>query len=125
MEAQVAEVQTNPVQLTRVMEAVVQQDKVMQEEILAVAAVVKYPVAEAEAPEGMERMEHLAGVEVQHIDHTILVTVVTDFKIQYLVLLYGTLEAVEAVVLVQARIFKVQMALVVDKPPTVVVDSVN
>ena len=124
-EAQVVVVRTNRVPPTQGMEAVVQQVKVMQEEILAVAAVVKYLVAEAEAPEVLDRMVHLAGVEVQHIDHTILVTVVTDFKIQFLVLLCGTLEAVEAVVLVRARIFKVQMALVVDKPPTVVVDSVK
>jgi hypothetical protein len=96
-EAQVVEVQTNPVQLILVMEAAVQQVKVMQEEILAVAGVVKFPEAEAEVPEGMERMVHPTDVEVRQIDHTIPATVVTDFKIQFLVLLCGMLEVVEVV----------------------------
>jgi hypothetical protein len=125
MEAQVVEVQTNPVQLILVMEAAVQQVKVMQEEILAVAAVVKYPEAEAEVPEGMERMVHPTDVEVQQIDLTIPETVVTDYKIQFLVRLFGILEAVEAVVLDQVTIFKVQMASEEDKPLTVVEDNVN
>jgi hypothetical protein len=96
-EAQVVEVQTNPVLRTRDMEVLVQQDKVMQEEILAVAVVVKYPEAEAEALEGVERMVHPTDVEVRQIDHTIPATVVTDFKIQFLVLLCGMLEVVEVV----------------------------
>jgi hypothetical protein len=125
MEAQVVEVQTNPVRLILVMEAAVQQVKVMQEEILAVAAVVKYPEAEAEVPEGMERMVHPTDVEVQQIDLTIPETVVTDYKIQFLVRLFGILEAVEAVVLDQVTIFKVQMASEEDKPLTVVEDNVN
>jgi len=125
MEAQVVEVQTNPVQLILVMEAAVQQVKVMQEEILAVAGVVKFPEAEAEVPEGMERMVHPMDVEVQQIDLTIPETVVTDYKIQFLVRLFGILEAVEAVVLDQVTIFKVQMASEEDKPLTVVVDNVN
>jgi hypothetical protein len=124
-EAQVVEVQTNPVQLILVMEAAVQQVKVMQEEILAVAGVVKFPEAEAEVPEGMERMVHPTDVEVQQIDLTIPETVVTDYKIQFLVRLFGILEAVEAVVLDQITIFKVQMASEEDKPLTGVVDSVN
>jgi hypothetical protein len=125
MEAQVVEVQTNPVQLILVMEAAVQQVKVMQEEILAVAGVVKFPEAEAEVPEGMERMVHPTDVEVQQIDLTIPETVVTDYKIQFLVRLFGILEAVEAVVLDQVTIFKVQMASEEDKPLTVVEDNVN
>ena len=125
MEAQVVEVQTNPVRLILVMEAAVQQVKVMQEEILAVAGVVKFPEAEAEVPEGMERMAHPTDVEAQQIDLTIPETVVTDYKIQFQVRLFGILEAVEAVVLHQITIFKVQMALEEDKPLTVVEDNVN
>jgi hypothetical protein len=125
MEAQVVEVQTNPVRLILVMEAAVQQVKVMQEEILAVAGVVKFPEAEAEVPEGMERMVHPTDVEVQQIDLTIPETVVTDYKIQFLVRPFGILEAVEAVVLDQVTIFKVQMASEEDKPLTVVEDNVN
>jgi hypothetical protein len=125
MEAQVVVVQTNPVQLILVMEEAVRQVKVMQEEILAVAEVVKYPEVEAEVPEEMERMAHPTDVEAQQIDHTFLAMVVTDYKIQFLVRPYGILEAVEAVVLDQMTIFKVQMALEEDKLLTVVVDNVN
>ena len=122
---QVVAVRINPVLRTRDMEELVQRDKVMQEEILDAAVVVKYQAAVAEVLEVLDRMVPLVVVVVQHIDPTILVTVETDFKIQFLARLCGTLEAVEAVVLVRARIFKVQMALEEDKPHTVEVDSVK
>jgi hypothetical protein len=124
-EAQVVEVQTNPVLRTRDMEVLVQQDKVMQEEILDAAAVVKYQAAVEEELEVLDRMVPLVVVVVQHLDPTILVTVETDFKIQFLARLFGTPEEAEAEALVQARIFRVQMASEEDKPLTVVEDNVN
>jgi hypothetical protein len=121
----VVAVRTNPVLRTRDMEALVQRDKVMQEEILDAAVVVKCQAAVVVALEVLDRMVPLVVVVVQHIDPTILVTVETDFKIQFLARLCGTLEAVEEAALVQARIFKVQMASEEDKPHTVEVDSVK
>jgi hypothetical protein len=118
-------VQTNPVLPTRVMELLVQQVKAMQEEILAAAAVVKYQAAEAEALEEMDRMVLLVVAGVRPIDLTIQATVEMDFKIQFLVQRCGTLEEVEVEALVQARIFKEQMALEVDKPHSEVVDNVK
>jgi hypothetical protein len=107
------------------MEALVQPDKVMQEEIPAAVEVVKYQAAAVAALEEMDRMALRVVAVVRPIDLTIQATVEMDFKIQFQVLLCGTLEAAEVAALVRVRIFKEQMALVVDKPLTVVVGSVN
>jgi hypothetical protein len=122
---QVVVVPTNLVLQTRVMEALVQPDKVMQEEIPAAVEVVKYQAAAVAALEEMDRMALRVVAVVRPIDLTIQATVEMDFKIQFQVLLCGTLEAAEVAALVRVRIFKEQMALVVDKPLTVVVGSVN
>ena len=125
LEVQVVVVRTNLVLRTRDMEALVQPDKVMQEEILAAVEVVKYQAAAVAALEEMDRMAPRVVAVVRPIDLTIQATVEMDFKIQFQVLLCGTLEAAEVAALVRVRIFKEQMALEVDKPLTVVVGSVN
>jgi hypothetical protein len=122
---QVVVVPTNLVLQTRVMEALVQPDKVMQEEIPAAVEVVKYQAAAVAALEEMDRMAPRVVAVVRPIDLTIQAMVEMDFKIQFLVQRCGTLEAAEVAALVRVRIFKEQMALVVDKPLTVVVGSVN